>query len=366
MPRRADNPPNPWHSTSVELLGPPPDVELEVYEEEAKSILSRNTSADLPFEWSLNPYRGCFHACAYCYARPTHEYLDWGAGTDFERRIVVKTNAPDLLRTHLRKRSWQRSWIAFSGVTDCYQPLEASYGLTRRCLEICADFDNPVSIVTKGPLIERDLDVLTRVAERGGLEVSVSIPFASSDDARHIEPFVAEPARRFETVRRLAAAGISTGISIAPLIPGLNDHAIPELVERAHEAGATRASMTMVRLDGTVLPVFRARLEEAMPDRAKKVMHAIEEVRDGAVQERRIGVRMVGQGPRWAIADQMLRTHCRKFGLEIASSAIKVGPPRGRRHTQGTLWGKASDSAPGSTPDSKPGGASGSAEHERA
>ncbi|TDJ70084.1 MAG: radical SAM protein, partial [Planctomycetota bacterium] len=181
MPRLVSNPPNPWATRHVEWLEAPPPVQVEVYEECAKSILARNDSPDVPFRFSLNPYRGCQHACAYCYARPTHQYLGFGAGTDFDSKIVVKTNAAELLRRALAKRSWRREWIAFSGVTDCYQPLEASYGITRACLEVCREFRNPVGIITKSALVRRDVDVLLALDRVADVQVILSIPFA--DDA---------------------------------------------------------------------------------------------------------------------------------------------------------------------------------------
>ncbi len=337
MPRRAENPPNPWHSSHVELLGPPPDVELEVFEEEAESIVSKNDSDDLPFTWSVNPYRGCFHACAYCYARPTHEYLDWGAGTDFDRRIVVKTNAASLLRQRLAKKSWQGESIAFSGVTDCYQPLEATYRLTRHCLEVCADSRNPVGMVTKGALCERDIDVFHALHERASFDISISIPFADDETGRAIEPFAAPPSRRFETVSRLASEGLDVGVSIAPLIPGLNDHQIPEILERVHDAGARRAALTLVRLPRSVLPVFEQRLRESFPDRAKKVLSGLDAMRDGNLQEGRFGHRMVGVGPKWDVAQKLFTMHCRRLGLTVATSAIEV---RKRKEAkQGELFG---------------------------
>src|SRR5450755_4543473 len=161
------NPPNPWATTEVEYLEAPPDVRLEVFEDHTRNILSKNDSPDVGFSYSVNPYRGCFHACAYCYARPTHEYLSLGAGTDFDRKIIVKPRAPELLRAAFAKKKWKKDVVVFSGVTDCYQPLEASYRLTRGCLEVCADVSNPVAIITKAPLVARDIDVLqtlTRVA----------------------------------------------------------------------------------------------------------------------------------------------------------------------------------------------------------
>src|SRR5437899_2667540 len=191
IPRPISNPPNPWLSTEVEYLDEIPPAELEVYEDHTREILAHNDSPDVGFSWSINPYRGCFHACAYCYARPTHEYLSLGAGTDFDRKIVVKPAAAALLREAFDKPSWRGELIVFSGVTDCYQPLEASYRLTRGCLEVCALYKNPVGIITKSPLIERDLDLLCDLGRVAGLSVTVSIPFWSAEKARAMEPYVA-------------------------------------------------------------------------------------------------------------------------------------------------------------------------------
>ncbi len=225
-PRRVSNPPDPWSSTHVEWLEEPPPVALEVYEEDAHSIVATNDSPDVGFERSVNPYRGCQHACAYCYARPTHPYLGLGAGTDFDSKIVVKRNAPELLRRELAnlRRAGRTSPLAFSGVTDCYQPLEASYELTRRCLEVCLEFRQAVGVITKSALVRRDQELLARLERRAGARVCLSIPFADDGDARRLEPFASSPTTRFETLRRLSAAGVPVGVAIAPLIPGLNDH----------------------------------------------------------------------------------------------------------------------------------------------
>src|SRR5688572_14504006 len=193
--RPISNPPNPWSSTEVEYLEEIPRAELHVYEDHTKEILATNDSPDVGFRFSVNPYRGCIHGCAYCYARPSHEYLSFGAGTDFESRIMVKLQAPELLRAAFERPSWKGEPVCFSGVTDCYQPLEASYRLTRRCLEVCAEYRNPVFIVTKGVLIERDLDVLTDLAQNASLRVRVSVPFFDPDVARAIEPYVSTPKR---------------------------------------------------------------------------------------------------------------------------------------------------------------------------
>ncbi|HZN37897.1 MAG TPA: PA0069 family radical SAM protein [Planctomycetota bacterium] len=313
--RPVDNPPNPWLSSHVEWLGEPPEQPLEVYEEDAGSIVSENDSPDLPFRWSLNPYRGCFHGCAYCYARPTHQYLGFGAGTDWERRIVVKRNAPELLRQHLGKPSWRGELVAFSGVTDCYQPLEASYRLTRRCLEVCREFRQPVGIITKGALVERDVDVLADLARIGAATVFVSVPFADAAESRAIEPFVALPERRFQALRTLSDAGVPTGVSVSPLIPGLNDHEVPEILERARAAGAKHAFHVLLRLPAEVEDVFASRLRAAFPLRAEKVLSLLRSMHGGRLKDPRFHERMRGRGPRYELIAQLFSTVAKRLGL---------------------------------------------------
>jgi DNA repair photolyase len=314
--RRVSNPPNPWDSVHAEWLGEPPAAELEVYEEEAKSIISENDSPDVGFRFSVNPYRGCFHACGYCYARPTHQYLGWGAGTDFDRKIVVKVNAPELLRKELMRRSWKGDTIVFSGVTDCYQPLEAVYGITRRCLDVCAEFRNPVGIVTKGALVRRDVDVLGRLAREARATVYVSVPFSDDAMGREIEPNASPSSQRIETIARLSAAGIRTGVAVAPVIPGLNDSQIAEVLSRAREAGARTTFLTLLRLPAEVLPVFEERLAQAYPNRAAKVWSNIEQARGGKRNEYRFGARMEGVGPRWAAIENLFEIERRRLGYE--------------------------------------------------
>ena len=301
MPRRVSNPPNPWSTTEVEWIGEPPPVEIQVFEEEAKSIVASNDSPDVPFRWSVNPYRGCQHACAYCYARNTHQYLGFGAGTDFDSKIVVKRNAPQLLRERLARRGWKGEWIAFSGVTDCYQPLEASYRLTRACLEVCLEFRNPVGVITKSALARRDLDLFEALGRRGGSSVFLSIPFADEATARAIEPWASSPERRFETLGHLSDAGVETGVAIAPVIPGLNESDVPEILTRAREAGATRAFFTLLHLPAEVRPVFEERIRQAFPGRADKVLHGLEEMRRDQAAPR--GLRPAHGGAGAALGD---------------------------------------------------------------
>lgn len=355
LPRHADfaivrglrpvaNPPNPWHSAHVELLEPPAPAPVTVYEEVARSILTQNDSPDVPFSYSVNPYRGCLHGCAYCYARPTHQWLDFGAGTDFEQKLVVKTNAAELLRQELKKREVELRGqaIAFSGVTDCYQPLEASYGLTRRCLQTCRDFRQPVGIITKGALVERDADLLGELARGAGAVVHLSIPFLDAADARAIEPQAPSPERRFRTMRVLADAGVPVGIAIAPVIPGLNDHAIPALLREAKAHGADKAFAILLRLPREVEDVFVERLRQALPLRADKVLSWLSAMHGGKLKDSRFGERMRGQGPRWEAIDGLFRIWARKLGLAVGERSQVSMPknqPRGPR--QRSLFGDA-------------------------
>lgn len=320
MVRPIHNPPNPYLSTHVEYLGEPPPAALSVFEEQARSILSENESPDLPFRYSINPYRGCMHACAYCYARPSHHYLGWGAGTDFDRKIVVKINAAELLEREFQKPSWTGETLMFSGVTDAYQPLEASYRLTRRLLELCLLYRNPVSIITKSALIRRDADLLGALAREADAGVWMSIPYASDEVAGVLEPYAGRISRRFEALKTLADAGVSTGIAISPVIVGVTERDIPELLERAHEAGVRRAFVTCLRLPREVLPVFDERVRAGLPEQAGKIQKALLEVRGGEVDTRGFGERFRGQGARWKAVEDMFELHCKKLGIETSLS----------------------------------------------
>ncbi|MBX3301761.1 MAG: PA0069 family radical SAM protein [Nitrospira sp.] len=313
--RQVANPPNPFESRHRELLEPAASPHVMVYADETREILSRNDSPDLPFRWSVNPYRGCFHACAYCYARPTHEYWGFGAGTDFESKIVVKEDAPRLLRQQFEKPAWRGELILFSGNTDCYQPIEAEYGLTRACLQVCAEYHNPVGIITKGALILRDLDVLMQLHHKAWLMVYFSIPFASDEMARKVELQTPSTTKRLSTMKTLSDAGIPTGISIAPIIPGLNDDMIPELLDRAHEAGACAATFSLLRLSGNVEPVFLDRMGQAFPERIGKIMSRLREVRAGCLTESRFFRRQAGEGSYWEMIEQLFALSKRRAGF---------------------------------------------------
>ena len=309
------NPPNPFESQYREFLEPPPSVKVQIYEDDTRSILSHNDSPDLAFRWSVNPYRGCFHACAYCYARPSHEYLGFGAGTDFESKLVVKRNAAALLREVFLKPSWTGELVVFSGVTDCYQPVEASLGLTRACLEVCAEFRNPVAIITKGALVLRDLDLLRRLHEEAAIRVFLSIPFAHDPMARKVEPQAPSITKRLATMETIAEAGIPTGVSIAPVIPGLNDDHMLEILQKARAAGARTAFYSLLRLPGSVEPVFLERIAAAFPDRLKKITHRLREVRGGLLNNNQFFDRHRGKGAYGELLDQLFLTAKRKAGF---------------------------------------------------
>jgi DNA repair photolyase len=334
VPCPRHNPPNRFESAYLEWEGEPPPADLRVYEERSKSALSENKSPDVGFRWSVNPYRGCFHGCAYCYARPTHPYLGFGAGTDFDRQIVVKVNIVERLRAALGKKSWRRELIAFSGNTDCYQPLEAHYELTRGCLATCAAHATPVAIITKGKLVRRDVDLLQELRDSAGCRVTLSIPFAKDEYARAIEPFASPPTKRFETLRILSEAGIDTAVAVAPIIPGLNDDQIPEILRRAADAGASAAFKILLRLPLEVGAIFEERLAEAFPLRSAKVMNAIRDTRGGRTSDSRFSSRMIGQGARWAAIERLFSTQCARLGLDClqgeTAQVVPAARPQGR------------------------------------
>src|SRR5260221_9961486 len=310
-----ENPPNPWLTHSVEWLGEPPEAKLEVFEEtQTRTIITHNDSPDVGFDYTVNCYRGCIHGCTYCFSRPTHEYLGYGAGTDFDRKIVAKVNAPDLLRKELMKPSWKGDEIVFSFTSDPYIPLEANYRLTRRCLEVCAEFRNPVGIVTKSALIRRAVDVLQRLSSEATVGAYFSIPFADYATARAVEPFAPSPNARFEAMKILAAAGIQVGIGIAPTIPGLSTD-IPGLLQRAKDCGATKAFMNMLRLPGSVAPYFEQRLREKLPTKADRVLNRIRDARAGKLNSSVFGERMRGKGQYWEAQHKLFEVYSKRLGF---------------------------------------------------
>lgn len=273
-----------------------PDPRTQYLPDASRSALAHNDSPDVGFDASINPYRGCTHGCVYCYARPTHEYLGFSAGLDFETKVVVKHDLPVLLRAELEKKSWRPQVIGISGVTDAYQPVEQKLRLTRRCLEVLAEFRNPVAIITKSRLVARDADVLQTLSQHGAVSVSLSLTSLDPELARRMEPRAAQPKARLWAVERLARAGVPVGVNLGPIIPGLNEHEIPALVAAAADAGAGWAAWLLLRLPYALKDLFAEWLAQHYPERRDKVLHRIADVHDGKLSETRFGVRQRGTG----------------------------------------------------------------------
>jgi DNA repair photolyase len=289
-----------------------------VFPDTSRSIISRNDSPDIPFDASLNPYRGCEHGCSYCFARPTHEYLGLSAGLDFERTLFAKPDAPTLLAAELAKPSWRPRHLAMSGVTDAYQPVERHLGITRGCLEVLAAHRQPVGVITKNALVTRDLDLLVELARYGAARVSVSLTTLDEDLRRRLEPRTSTAAARLGAIRALADAGVPVGVVVAPVIPGLNDHEIPAILAAAADHGAQGAAWTLLRLPGAVEAIFVDWLREQAPLRAERVLSRLREARGGRLNDGRFGHRMRGGGPYVEQLRRVFEVHRRRAGLERA------------------------------------------------
>jgi DNA repair photolyase len=303
----------------------------------SRSIIATNDSPDIGFDASINPYRGCEHGCIYCYARPTHEYLGFSAGLDFETKILVKEDAPQLLREELNKKSWTPKVIAISGVTDPYQPVEKRLGITRGCLEVLADFRNPVAVITKNHLVTRDVDVFKELAQYDAAKVFVSITTLDSKVARTMEPRTSSPELRLAAVEALASAGVPVGVMVAPVVPGITDHEMPAILAAAKKAGAKWAGFVVLRLPWAVAPLFEQWLEEHYPDRKDKVLNRVRDLRGGKLYDAKWGVRGRGEG---IFADQiqmLFDVACRKHGLNEERFELSTDSFR-RRGLQGSLF----------------------------
>jgi DNA repair photolyase len=301
----ADNPANRFEPLHLEIdpdaidpddqAGSPPPRTIYL-RDTSRSIIATNDSPDVGFSFSINPYRGCEHGCIYCYARPTHEYLGFSAGLDFESRILIKTDSAALLRRELSSPRWKPEVIGFSGVTDCYQPAERTLHLTRQCLEVFVEFGNPCSIISKSGLVRRDIDVLQKLAKIGAVSVMLSISTLDAELSRIMEPRASSPQRRLETIGLLADAGIPVGVMVAPVVPGLTDREIPAVLAAAKAAGARHAGYEMLRLPGAVAGLFEQWLRQQRPLHAEKVLGLIRGMRGGQLNDSRFGTRMRGEG----------------------------------------------------------------------
>lgn len=318
----ADNPANRFEKLAFELDGDLLDEDgvpapaTTYLRDSSRSIIVRNDSPDVGFEFSINAYRGCSHGCAYCYARPTHEYLGFSAGLDFETKVLVKEAAPELLRKELCSPKWKPTLLAMSGVTDCYQPAEKHFRLTRRCLEVLLEFRNPTSIITKNHLVTRDIDLLSQLAAINGIAVILSVTTLDPELSRRMEPRTSASRRRLEAIEKLANAGIPVGVMIAPIVPGLTDHEISGILHAASSAGARFAGSVPVRLPLAVAPLFENWLERNYPDRKDKVLNRIRSLRGGKLNDSNFGSRMKGQGIFAEQISTMFKLAVRKAGLD--------------------------------------------------
>lgn len=290
----------------------------------AESVITRNDSPDIPFTASLNPYRGCEHGCIYCYARPTHEYLGFSAGLDFESRIMVKERAPELLRQELSARKWKPDVLVMSGVTDPYQPVEKKLGLTRRCLEVLAEFRNPVALITKNHLVTRDIDILGKMAARQLAAVNISVTSLKPELTALLEPRTSRPELRLRAIRLLAEAGVPVNVMVAPIIPGITDEEIPAILQAAAEAGARTAAFTIVRLPLAVAPLFEDWLERHFPGKKEKVLSRIRGIRGGKLNDSNFGSRMRGEGIFAEQIRQIFRVSARRAGLDQPGPELRT------------------------------------------
>ena len=306
---------SPFDDGWAEEAEAPPAPPTTVREETARSIIARNDSPDVPFEQSVNPYRGCEHGCIYCYARPSHAYLELSPGLDFETRLFAKTNAVGLLRQELSKRGYRAKPIAFGTNTDCYQPLERRYKIMRGLLELLAACEHPLTIVTKSALIERDIDLLAPMAKKNLVKAFVSVTTLDHRLARTLEPRAASPRRRVDTLRALAAAGIPCGVMVAPVIPALTDTSMESVLEAGAQAGASMAGWILLRLPNEVRPLFKEWLAAHHPQRADHVISIVRQTRGGRENDPNFGSRMTGSGNFAELIGRRFELACKRLGL---------------------------------------------------
>ena len=330
----AANPANRFTRIEVVPDEAPERVATVYLRDDARSVIARNASPDIPYDVSLNPYRGCEHGCSYCYARPYHEYLGFSAGLDFETRILVKEDAPELLERELAAPSWRPQPLDLSGVTDPYQPVERRLRLTRRCLEVLARLRNPVVVVTKNALVARDSDLLAELAAHRAAAVWLSVTTLDRDLAARLEPRTSQPEARLEAIARLTAAGVPCGVLAAPLIPGLTDHELPRILGAAAEAGARSARFLPLRLPGAVAGLFGAWLEEHEPRRRERVLAGLRSLHGGSLDDPRFGTRFTGEGPVAEHLAALFAVSCRRLGLATdlpELSAAAFARPQGEQ-----------------------------------
>ncbi len=307
-----------------------PRLATRFFQDHSKTVLSYNSSPDIGPGVMLNPYRGCEHGCIYCFARPNHEYLGLSAGLDFESKIFVKTTAPELLRRELNARKYQPQAISISGNTDPFQPVERRLEITRRCLQVMAEFRNPVGIITKNHLVTRDIDVLKELASYQAIVVNISLTTLDTALAKTMEPRTSRPKARLRAIQTLSAAGIPVNVLLGPVIPGLTDHEIPALLKAAAAAGASSAGYTMLRLSHGLRKLFTDWLDEHYPLKKSRVLGRIRDVRGGKLNDTRWGIRQTGEGPYATHIAQMFARHKKKYGLDQQRPALNTAAFRRR------------------------------------
>jgi DNA repair photolyase len=315
-----------------------PALETTFFKDISRSIITYNDSPDVGFDASINPYRGCEHGCIYCFARPTHEYLGFSAGLDFESKILVKEDAPELLWRELSLPRWQPQPLAISGVTDPYQPIERRLQLTRRCLQVLVEFRNPVVIITKNHLVTRDADLLAELARHQATRVFLSITTRDGHLAHIMEPRASHPGRRLAAIERLSRAGVPTGVLTAPVIPGLNDHELPSIIAAAAQAGAQSAGYVPLRLPYGLGPLFEQWLTQHFPDRKAKILNRVRALRGGKLNDAKFGARMRGEGIFAEQIEDMFALACRKAGISGRGGPLSTAAFRVPSHTQLPLF----------------------------
>ncbi len=296
----------------------------QFFKDRSKSLISMNNSPDVHFDASINPYRGCEHGCAYCYARPSHEYLGLSPGLDFETKIFVKENAPQLLKTELSSKKWIPQLLGISGITDCYQPIEKDFRITRGCLEVLAEFRNPTGIITKNYLVTRDIDHLSSLSKHQAAMVYLSLTTLDEGLRRRMEPRTASVRRRLDALRELSAADVPCGVILGPIIPGLTDSEIPALLDEAKRAGAKHASYIMLRLPYGVSELFENWLDDTIPTKSTKVMNHVRGMRGGKTNDSNFRTRMKGEGPYAEQIAALFKIQCKKLGLNRERPALSA------------------------------------------
>lgn len=322
------NPQNRFEKISYEVIeeenDPERNITTKFFRDTSKTILAYNDSPDLGFRYDLNPYRGCEHGCIYCYARPSHEYLGFSSGLDFETKIMVKPDAHLLLEQEFKKKTWKPQVIALSGNTDCYQPIERKLQLTRKCLEVFLKYRNPVAVITKNALITRDIDLLSELAKQHLVLCTLTITTLSKELQRAMEPRTSPPELRLKAIEQLAGAGIPVYVSLAPVIPGLNDSEMPSILKRASDCGATGAFYTMLRLPYAVKDLFVEWLKREYPEKAEKVLNRVKDVREGKMNSSEFGTRMSGTGEIAEAISQLFDVTCKKYHLNEKRHKLSV------------------------------------------